>query len=256
LCLSIVIDFLWRKEMRLFNVGVLRALQFGSIVIAASALVACGGSDDSGSSPGATVKGTTAVGAALANASVSLTCKNGSGSATSSANGAYSATFKFDPPCAITASSGAVTIHSFAASSGTFNVTPLTELLLSYLAGQLGTTESALLAGISTNASFQSALTNSTVIANAVAGVTTLLKNTYGITLSSGSFLTLAFTPGTNGPDSDLDALLAAGAITSNGQPAASLVTAAVAAGAAAPISGGSAGGGGATGGTGASTTQ
>ena len=240
--------------MTFLNAGRLRALQFGSIVIAASVLVACGGSND-GSSPGATVKGTAAVGAALANASVSLTCKNGSGSATSDSNGAYTATFKFDPPCAITASAGAVTIHSFAASAGTFNVTPLTELLLSYLAGQLGTTENALLAGIASNSSFQSALTNSTVIANAVAGVTTLLKNIYGISLSSGSFLTLAFTPGTNGPDSDLDALLAAGAITSNGQPSASLVAAAVAAGAASPISSGNAGGS-ATGGTGASTTQ
>ncbi|MFM0731893.1 carboxypeptidase regulatory-like domain-containing protein [Paraburkholderia sediminicola] len=240
--------------MGLLNASTLRTLQYGSIVIAVSALVACGGNND-GNSPGATVKGTAAVGAALANATVSLTCKNGTGSATSDSNGAYSATFKFDPPCAITASSGNVTIHSFAAAAGTFNVTPLTELLLSYLAGQLGTTESALLAGISTNSTFQSALTNSTVIANAVAGVTALIKKLYGITLSPGSFLTLAFTPGTNGPDSDLDTLLAAGAITSNGQPAASLVTAAVAAGAASPISGGSAGSN-PTGGTGSSTTQ
>ncbi len=240
--------------MGLFNAGTLRTLQYGSIVIAASVLVACGGSTN-GSSPGATVSGTAAVGAALANATVSLTCKNGSGSATSSANGAYSATFNFDPPCAITASSGNVTIHSFAAAPGTFNVTPLTELLLSYLAGQLGTTESALLAGISTNATFQNALTNSTVINNAVAGVAALIKKLYGITLSPGSFLTTAFTPGTNGPDSDLDALLAAGAITSNGLPVASLISAAVAAGAASPISSGSAGSG-PTGGVGSSTTQ
>ncbi|MCX4175792.1 MULTISPECIES: carboxypeptidase regulatory-like domain-containing protein [Paraburkholderia] len=233
--------------MKLLNGATLRTLQFGSIVLATSALVACGGSGDS---PGATVSGTAAVGVAMANASIVLTCKNGTGSATANASGAYSATFKFDGPCAITATGGAITIHSFAAGAGTYNVTPLTELLLDYLAGQLGTTVSGLLAGITSNPSYQSALSNSTVIANAQAAVVTLIKNTYGITLSSSSFLTVSFTPGQPGADADLDTLQTAGAITANGQPAASLTAAAIAAGAAAPISGGGSGGG-ATGGTG-----
>jgi hypothetical protein len=239
--------------MKLFlNAPKLRMLQFGSMVLSATLLAACGGG---GSSANGSISGTAAVGAALANASIQLACKNGTGSASANANGAYSATFQFDGPCAITASSGAVTIHSFASGSGTFNVTPLTQLLLSYLAGQLGTTVDGLLAGITTNASYQSALTNSTVIANAEASVAQLLKTTYGITLSSSSFLTVSFTPGQPGADADLDTLLAAGAITSDGQPAASLVAAAVAAGAASPISGGaSAGATGGTGGTGTTT--
>ncbi|MDI7066956.1 hypothetical protein QMO17_37665, partial [Klebsiella pneumoniae] len=78
------------------------------------------------------------------------------------------------------------------------------------------------------------------MIANAQAAAATLIKNTYGITLSSSSFLTVSFTPGAPGADADLDTLLKAGAITSNAQPAASLSSAATAAGAAAPISGGS----------------
>ena len=235
-----------------FNAPKLRALQFGSMVLSATMVAACGGG---GASSNGSISGTAAVGAALANASIQLACKNGTGNASANANGAYSATFQFDGPCAITASSGAVTIHSFASGSGTFNVTPLTQLLLSYLAGQLGTTVDGLLAGITTNASYQSALTNSTVIANAEAGVAQLLKTTYGITLSSSSFLTVSFTPGQPGADADLDTLLAAGAITSDGQPAASLVAAAVAAGAASPISGGaSAGATGGTGGTGTAT--
>ncbi|WP_205192890.1 carboxypeptidase regulatory-like domain-containing protein [Burkholderia sp. Ax-1724] len=244
--------------MKLLNGATLRTLQYGSMMLAASALVACGG-NDVGSAPTATISGTTAVGAALASANVTLTCKNGSGSTTSDSNGAYKATFSFDGPCVITASGGSVTIHSFAAGSGTYNVTPLTELLLSYLAGQLGTTESALLAGISSNASYQSALSNSTVIANAEAAVAKLIKDKYGITLSSSSFLTVAFTPGSAGADSDLDTLQTAGAITSNGQPAAALAAAALAAGQAAPISGGGTGGNptggtGGSGGTGTST--
>jgi hypothetical protein len=245
--------------MKLLNGATLRTLQFGSIVLATSALVACGGGSDTGSSPVGTVSGTAAVGAALANASITLTCKNGSGSATANSSGAYSATFAFDGPCTITATGGAVTIHSFAAAAGTYNVTPLTELLLDYIAGQLGTTVSGLLSGITSNTSYQSALSNSTVIANAQAAVVALIKKTYGITLSSSSFLTVSFTPGTPGADADLDTLLTAGAITSNGQPAATLAAAAQAAGAAAPISGGGnggtpTGGTGGTGGTGTTT--
>ena len=68
--------------------------------------------------------------------------------------------------------------------------------MLNYIAGQLGTTVSGLLSGITANASYQSALSNSTVIANAQAAVAQLIKTTYGITLSSSSFLTVSFTPG------------------------------------------------------------
>ncbi|ABE36969.1 hypothetical protein DR64_8697 [Paraburkholderia xenovorans LB400] len=236
--------------MKFLNGAMLRTLQFGSMALATGALVACGGGSGSGGPPVGTVSGTAAVGAALANASITLSCKNGSGSATSDASGVYSATFAFDGPCTITATGGGITIHSFAAGAGTFNVTPLTELLLDYIAGQLGTTVSGLLSGISSNASFQSALSNGTVIANAQAAVAKLINDTYAIELSSSSFLTVSFT--SSGADADLDTLLAADAITANGQPVASLVSAAQAAGTAAPISGGN-NGGGATGGTGGS---
>jgi hypothetical protein len=213
----------------------LRALKFSSMMLAAGTLAACGGGHhDSGNPPASSIKGTAAVGAAMANASVTLACKSGNGSATADANGSWTATFAFDGPCAITATNGAVTLHSFAAGAGTFNVTPLTELMLSFLAGQMGTTVSGLLSGITSNPAYQSALTNSTMIASAQAAVVKLIKDTYGITLSSASFLTVSFTPGTAGADSDLDTLLAAGAITSNGQPAATLTSAATAAGAAA----------------------
>lgn len=233
----------------------LRTLQFGVIAAATSALVACGGGS-SGSSPSGTISGTAAVGAAMQNAGITLACKNGSGTATTNSNGAYSATFQFDAPCVITASTAATTLHSFAAAAGTYNVTPLTELMLSYLAAQLGTTVNGLLSGITSNASFQSALTNSTVISNAETAIVNLIKTKYGITLSSASFLTVSFTPGQPGADADLDTLMQAGAITSNGLPAASLVTAVVQAGAAAPISGGSGSVTGGTGGTGGVTTK
>jgi hypothetical protein len=235
--------------MKVLEACARRTLQFGTIALASSALLACGGG---GHSPTSTIQGTAAVGAALANASIQLTCASGSNSTTASSTGAYTATFSFTGPCSITATSGSIVLDSFASGAGTFNVTPLTELLLSYLAGQLDTTVTNLVANMTTNPTYASALTNSTVIANAENGVAQLIESTYGITLSGTDFLTGSFTPGQPGADADLDALQAAGAITSTGQPAASLTTSAVAAGAKAPIS---AGGGTPTGGTGGSQT-
>lgn len=243
--------------MKLINVAMSRTLQLGSVALATGLLVACGGG---GSSFDSTVKGTAAVGAAMSNATIQLSCKNGSGGASADANGSYSATFKFDGPCAITATSGSVTIHSFASGGGNYNITPLTQLLLSYIAGELGTSVDALLAGISTNASYQSALTNSTLISNAENGVAQLLSKMYGVTLSTNAFLTTSFTPGQPGADADLDKLLSVGAIGSDGQPVASLTAAAQAAGAVAAGSAGSTSGStaptGGTGGSGTSTTR
>jgi hypothetical protein len=235
--------------MKLAHTRAWRALQFGAIALASGALVACGGG---GGSPNGSISGTAAVGAALGNATIQLSCKNGAASTTSNSSGAFSASFKFDGPCLLTATSGSTTLNSFAVGSGTYNITPLTQLLLSYLAGQLGTTLNGLLAGITTNATYQSALTNSTVIANAENAVATIIKKTYGVTLTANDFLTVSFTPGQPGADADLDSLSAAGAITSNGQPAASLVTSVLAGGQASPINGG--GSSNPTGGTGGTT--
>jgi hypothetical protein len=46
-------------------------------------------------------------------------------------------------------------VHSVAFAGGTYNVTPETGLLLSYLAAQLGTNESVLIAGFALNTQFQ-----------------------------------------------------------------------------------------------------
>ena len=234
--------------MNRFNTPMLRCLQFGSIALATSALFACGGG---GSSPNGTINGTVAIGAPMQNGAITFVCKNGSANTTTDANGAFSVTFKFDGPCAITANGGATTLYSFAPGAGTVNITSLTGLLLSYLAGQLGTTVSNLLASLPTNSTYQSALSNSSTIANAETAVATIIKNTYGITLSSSAFLTTAFTVG-QGQDKDLDQLMAAGAVDATGKPAATLTAAVTAAGTAAGSgSTGGTPGGGATGGPG-----
>jgi hypothetical protein len=228
-----------------------RVLKISPIALLSVGLVACGGGG--GSSRG-TVSGTAAVGAALANASVQLTCKNGSGSTTTDSNGAYSATFHFDAPCAITATSGGVTIYSFASASGTYNVTPLTELLLDYIAAAEGTTLSTLVAGISSNSTYQAAVTNSSLIASGENAIAQLLSQQYGVSLATNSFLTASFTPGQPGLDSNLDALQSAGAINSDGTPSSSLLAAVVAAGSSVGKGASSGSGSTATGGTGGST--
>ncbi|CAN0627668.1 conserved exported protein of unknown function [Burkholderia multivorans] len=228
-----------------------RAFQLGTLVLAAGTLAACGGGGDSGSSTtpanaSATINGTAAIGAPMANASITIVCKSGSGSGTASANGAFSVTFVFAGPCAITGTNGTATLHSFATGAGTFNVTPLTELLLIYLAAQLGTDLNGLLNGLATNPTYQAALTDKTTVSNAVNGVIQVLKTKYGITLSTSSFLTTPFTPGQAGQDADLDSLHTAGAFTSNGQPSTSLTSDVTAAGAAARQPTGGTGGSGA----------
>jgi len=234
--------------MKLSGIHARRTLAWSTAALAGSLLVACGGG---GSSPNGTIQGTAAMGQPLANANVQLSCKNGSFSTTTNANGAYVATFKFDGPCILTAASGSISLSSFASGAGTYNLTGLTELLLTYLAGQLGTTLNGLLTGLTTNTTFQNALTNPTVISNAENAIAALVKKQYGVTLSTNAFLTTAFTPGQPGQDADLDTLFAAGALMSTGQPVAGLSSAALAAGQAAPLSGG--GGTTPTGGTGGS---
>lgn len=237
--------------MKLPEMISVQVLRTGAMAIAASVVTACGGGG--GSPPPATINGTAAVGAALVDATIQMTCKNGSASTTTDSNGAFSATFAFDAPCILTASGGTVVIHSLASAPGTYNLTSLTELLLSYIAGQLGTTLNGLVTGMQNNASFQSALTNSTVIANAETAVATLVKTSYGVTLSTSAFLTTPFVPGQGALDADLVALQTAGAISpTTGEPTPALANAALVAGAAAPISGG--GGKSPTGGTGGSS--
>ncbi|CAN0626996.1 conserved exported protein of unknown function [Burkholderia multivorans] len=216
--------------MRNLKAVALRAFQLGTFAMAAGTLAACGGGGDSGSSTtpanaSATISGTAAIGAPMANASITIVCKSGSGAGTANANGAFTVTFVFAGPCTITGTNGTVTLHSLASGGGTFNVTPLTELLLTYLAAQLGTDLNGLLSGLATNSTYQAALTDSTIVSKAESGVLQVLKTKYGITLSASSFLTTPFTPGQAGQDADLDHLHTAGAFTSNGQPSTSLIS-------------------------------
>jgi hypothetical protein len=213
----------------------------GAVLLTASiALVAgCGGGgggNGGGSTSMVSIAGTAATGKALANATINISCARGSVSVAADASGNYHATLGAAMPCMIAASSGVTTLHSVAFGGGTYNVTPETDLLVSYLAAQLGTNETGLIAGFGANSQMQQTLANQTDVLTAQAAVVQNLQQMYGVTLSTPAFLTTAFATGQPGEDSDLEALRARGAIDANGEPAAAAVALMATTGAAHPL--------------------
>lgn len=211
-----------------------------SVSLASCNGTACFGMDSCGGGtgplPSVGVSGTAATGRALAGAVVSFGCADGSASTTSDSGGRYSVTFNASLPCILAASSAGTTLHSVVFAGGTINTTPETELMLVYLAAQLGTSVSGLVASLPNNTRFQQALSNGTNVLAAQSAVVANLQQRYAVTLAQPSFLTTPFVVGQPGVDSDLDALAKAGAIDSNGLPDASAVSLLAQAGSAHPL--------------------
>lgn len=213
-------------------------------VASLTTLVACGGNfcvgfDGCGAENGmqnVAISGTAATGKALASAMVNFSCAQGSGSALSDGGGHYSATFNATLPCILTVASGGTTLHSLAFAGGTFNTTPQTELMLVYLASQLGTSEASLIADFPSKSQFQQVLASQTDVLAAQSAVATNLQQRYAVTLTAPAFLTTPFVVGQAGVDSDLGALAAAGAIDANGMPDPAAVSLLSAAGLAHPL--------------------
>ncbi|HWT39623.1 MAG TPA: hypothetical protein VN289_25290, partial [Paraburkholderia sp.] len=177
-----------------------------------------------------------ATGKALASANVNVTCAQGAGATLSDGGGRYSLAFNGVLPCMIAVTSGGTTLHSLAFAGGTFNTTPETELMIVYLAAQLGTSESNLIVSFSSNAQFQQALSNQSNVLAAQSAVAANLQQHYAVTLAVPAFLTTPFTVGQAGVDSDLDALAKAGAIDANGMPDPAAVSLMTQAGLAQPL--------------------
>jgi hypothetical protein len=215
-------------------------------VAALATLAGCGGSfcvglDACGGTTGLqtiAISGTAATGKALASATVTLGCAPGSGVVLSDGGGHYAITLNALLPCIVTVTSGSTTLHSLAFAGGTFNTTPETELMLVYLASQLGTSEASLIAALPNNARFQQVLANQTNVLAAQSAVVASLQQRYLLTLATPAFLTTPFIVGQVGVDSDLGALASAGAIDANGLPDPAAVSAVSAAGLAHPLTG------------------
>ncbi len=200
----------------------------GTVCVAAVAALtgcngdACFGVDvcfNSNNTQTVTLSGTAATGAALASASVTVSCAQGSATTLTDGGGNYRVTVNAVLPCAITVASGGTSLHSLAYAGGTFNTTPETELMLVYLAAQLGTNTAGLIGNFQGNAHFQQVMGSPNAVQAAQSAVVTNLQQRYSVTLSTPAFLTTPFVVGQPGIDSDLDALAKAGAIDSNGMP-------------------------------------
>ncbi|WP_069266366.1 hypothetical protein [Paraburkholderia nodosa] len=229
------------NAQRAYFVRTARAAMYAASL---ATLAACGGNaciglDGCGGTsvtPNVTISGTAATGTAIASATVNLSCAQGSGSTLSDGGGHYAITFNATPACIFSVSSGSVSLHSVAFAGGTFNTTPETELMLVYLASQLGTSESGLIAGFPTNSQYQQVLGNASDVQAAQSAVVTNLQQRYAVTLTVPAFLTTSFTVGQAGVDSDLVTLAAAGAIDANGMPDPAAISLLSAAGAAHPL--------------------
>src|SRR5450830_982916 len=116
----------------------LNKISLAALVLGGSALLAaCGGGGGGGGGSALTLKGTAAVGAPVVGA-VSATCKSGTGTATSNADGSFTVVINGGRgPCQqnITPVGGA-TLYSVTSGSGavqTANITPMTNMLVNYL---------------------------------------------------------------------------------------------------------------------------
>ncbi|RKU05062.1 hypothetical protein C7H84_02645 [Burkholderia sp. Nafp2/4-1b] len=182
------------------------------------------------------LSGTAATVSALASASVTVSCAQGSATTLTDGGGNYRVSVNAALPCVITVASGGTSLHSLAYAGGTFNTTPETELMLVYLAAQLGTNTAGLIGNFQGNAHFQQVMNSPGTIQAAQSAVVTNLQQRYSVTLSTPAFLTTPFVVGQPGVDGDLDALAKAGAIGSNGTPDPAAVSLLTQAGAAHPL--------------------
>ncbi|AOJ28805.1 hypothetical protein [Burkholderia seminalis] len=165
------------------------------------------------------LSGTAATGGALASAQVTVSCAAGSATTLTDGGGNYRVTLNATLPCVITVASGGTRLHSLAYAGGTFNTTPETELMLVYLAAQLGTNTAGLIGHFQGSLHDQQVMNDPNAVQAAQSAVVSNLQQRYAVTLAAPAFLTTSFVVGQPGVDSDLVALAKAGAIDSNGQP-------------------------------------
>ncbi|TXI10979.1 MAG: hypothetical protein E6Q76_03130 [Rhizobium sp.] len=169
------------------------------ILLASSALGACNGHVDTGSSSSSTtLHGTAATGAAVSGGTIDLKCLNSSSSytTTSQADGSYSIDVS-DTPCVIrlTYGSPAQTLYSLATAAGVTDISPFTDLVFTALAQE--TPDAAYNAFPGNASSFTS---------SALAAAIDLVKrrlNNLGVDASSLDLLHQSFSPVSGDPYDD-----------------------------------------------------
>ncbi len=203
-----------------------------------SAIAACGGGTDYKAPPtpqNLTIKGTAATGKAISGGLVAVTCKTGTGTATTNADGTYTV-LTTDPsvgPCVVAVTFAGATLRSVAAGNGSVaNVTPLTEMLVVYVAKQSGLPDGAAPSALVGSATFDTIVNSPTTLNASAAQVVAVIKS-LGVTvpadfLSASLVATSGSTQG-NGQDQALDALAKASLLAPNGTPGLAVAQAVVA---------------------------
>lgn len=208
-------------------------ISLACVVLGSSALLAaCGGGGGDGDAT-LTLKGTAAVGAPLVGA-VTATCKTGTGSATSNSDGTYTVAIVGGVgPCLlkIQPATGA-TLYSITSGSGatqTANITPMTNMLVTYLLnvpGMKAATPEAWFA----QPVVKTLLTDTTGLSTRITrdflpALKTLLPT---LSVANTDFLFMAFVanPAASAADADLEKLKTAGVVTSTGAPSAAAASA------------------------------
>jgi hypothetical protein len=208
------------------NLRLAKFAKLASIAGAMVALSACNGGDDS-SSTALTFTGTAATGKAIPGGTVVVTCKSGTGTATTLADGSYKVDVANGAgPCLVEVTKDGTTLRSVAPSAGVINVTPLTDMQVTYLATRAGTTPSQLAANLTstTTNTTKAILADTTAIAGAASAVATTVKAATGVEVGT-DFRTATLVANGTGADKVLDDLKAAGAVTSAGAPSTTIVS-------------------------------
>ena len=206
-------------------------ISLACVVLGGSALLAaCGGGGDGDAA--LTLKGTAAVGAPLVGA-ITATCKTGTGSATSNSDGTYTVAIVGGVgPCLlkIQPATGA-TLYSITSGSGatqTANITPMTNMLVTYLLnvpGMKAATPEAWFA----QPVVKTLLTDTTGLSTRITRdfLPTLKALLPTLSVNSTDFLFTAFVANpASATDADLEKLKTAGVVTSTGAPSAAAASA------------------------------
>ena len=212
-------------KMRLNN------LALACVLTGSALLVACGDGGGGGSASILTVSGTAATGAPLVG-SVTVTCKTGSGSATSNLDGSFTVLVTNGVgPCLLSLTANGTTLFSVTsgnAATQVANITPMTNLLVSYLSNVPGL-EAADPAAWFAKPTTQALLADTTALNTRIAtdfipAVKTLAPT---LSLTDASFLSTAFKadPAVSSADADLELLKTANVVTASGAPEPATIT-------------------------------
>ena len=212
-------------KMRLNNL----ALAF--VLTGSALLVACGDGGGGGSASILTVSGTAATGAPLVS-SVTVTCKTGSGSATSNLDGSFTVLVTNGVgPCLLSLTANGTTLFSVTsgnAATQVANITPMTNLLVRYLSnvpGMVALTPADWFALSTTQSLLADTTALNTRIVNDFIPAVIAIEPT--LLLTNASFLSTAFKadPAVSNDDADLETLLANNVVTDTGAPEPATIT-------------------------------